>query len=546
MKVRYFVLLIFLLLGGFPASARADQANRALTLLHTNDLHAHLNPFYKEAQDCHEAHPDCLGGFARLKALIDTTRKEAPDMVLLDAGDRFSGTLFYTLRKGEDIARLMQPMGYDAMALGNHEFDDGLPELQRFSKKVPAPLLAANVVFPKESPLAEHVVPALILEKGGVRFGIIGLLSEDTKTECDGAEEIDILSPIETARQEVHRLTEKGVDIIVALTHIGLENDKKLAQAVPEIDVIIGGHSHHLLSDNPLDKTADGPYPLVIPQQNGATTLIATVGLGGQHVGRLDLRFDDKGRLTSFQGASIPLDHRVGEDEKTAADIRALETDLADILNHPLMTSETEIGLSPAPKKAFCSEECYVGEVLTDILLEAGQADKVDIALINAGGIRSRLPAGQITFRHVVQAYPFTSYGALVEMSGQALQDYLAHGLQKYTPDERTNAFLQIAGAGYVFDDKTHRITHLTLPNGTAIDPDKTYRIILPSFLAKGGDGFPPQPILKTYSESIRDLIVSYLKTHAEPPHPFMRRIQRQDASTLGLQKKSNLLKYPL
>lgn len=516
-----YLFLLFLLFG----SVCSVQAEYALTLLHTNDLHAHLKPFDKSVQDCSKESARCLGGFARLKTIIDQTRRQTPNMLLLDAGDRFSGTLFYTLRKGRDIATLMQSMDYDAMTLGNHEFDDGLEELQRFSEIVSSPLIAANVSFPPDSPLTQRVQPHLIISKGGIRIGLIGLLSEETKTECNSAQEIDIAPPIEAVKREVEHLTKAGVNILVVLSHIGLQKDQQLAREVPQIDVIIGGHSHSFLSNTPSQTEAEGPYPLVIKHPDNSQTLIATAGFGGQYIGQLEVIFNDAGEVIRFQGNPIPLDHHISADAQTEKAIQDIETLLSDIINQPLMLSLEEIGLTPSSTESFCSADCYIGEVLSDILLEAGKKDGADIALINSGGIRSGLPAGQITFGHVIQAYPFTSYGALIELTGAELKNYLTHGLQQYRSTSRTNAFLQVAGAQYTFSESTHQITQLTLTDGRPIDPRKTYRIILPSFLANGGDGFPPQPIIKTYSQSIRDLIVSHLKEHHRPPSPFSHRI---------------------
>ena len=148
-----------ILLGLFfvcvAACTAADPETHTFSILHTNDLHAHLLPLTANGESCRpENDPDCLGGFARIAGYVGRRRAEEPDLLLFDAGDRFSGTLFYTLHKSRDISMLMNQMDYTAMTLGNHDFDDGNEELERFVRSVSAPVLAANVIFPDSSSLS--------------------------------------------------------------------------------------------------------------------------------------------------------------------------------------------------------------------------------------------------------------------------------------------------------------------------------------------------------------------------------------------------------
>ena len=193
--------------------------------------------------------------------------------------------------------------------------------------------------------------------------------------------------------------------------------------------------------------------------------------------------------------------------------------------------TDTPIGQNPTEayltnKGTYCSENCYVGEVLTDMILSAAKNDRADIALLNAGGIRAALPAGALTLRHIAAAYPFDSDAVLVQMSGQELMEYISFGLKKYRPDDRTNAFLQIAGGSYQFCPKTKTVTKLTVA-GKSVQYNKSYHVILSSFLADGGDGFMPQKPLKTYKISIRDMMIDSLKNgfHVKS---FENRIQKE------------------
>ncbi len=481
-------------------------ADNTLVVAHTNDLHAHLVPFRSDGQECMENDTsfDCRGGYARLKGLIDQWRQDVPDLVFLDAGDRFSGTPFYTLRKGQDIARLTEQLGYDALALGNHDFDDGLEELTSFLKTVSAPVLAANVTFPDTSPLKKRVTSSVVLTRGQVKIGLIGVLSEETKTECAGAGDIDLTDVTQAVRREVMHFKQQGINVIFALTHIGLKADQALARAVPELDVIIGGHSHSFLSNDSDDKTAEGPYPIAVVSKTGDKTLIVTAGMGGRVVGRLDVTFDDDGRIIAFKGDSVPVDMNISPDTAFQSDIAAVSQILEQTLDQSLAVTSQNVSLTP--NKSFCGESCPVGEVLSDALLSAAKAFGADVAILNAGGVRAALPAGEITYRHLIQAYPFNSSAVIVEMNGQALNAFVTHGLKKYTPGARTNAFILPAGFSYTFNPDTRQIIRINI-QGQPVDPGKIYRVAMPSFLADGGDGFPVQREQTVFAPDIREVM---------------------------------------
>ncbi len=494
-----------------------------LTLLHTNDLHSHFLPFKSDGSSC--TYDTCLGGWAKIKSFINTEKQNNKNLILLDAGDRFSGTVFYTLRKSQDISVLLNEMQYDAMCLGNHDFDDGLPELEKFVKNIKAPVLSSNVIFPEKSFLKNDILPVIVLHKEGRQIGIISALTPTTKTTSSNATEIELKQPIETIQPLIQKLKNQKVDIIILLNHIGIDKDIELAQQLSDVDVIVSAHTHTLLSNNPNEKEAKGGYPVLIPNKDGKNVLIVSAGIGGHHVGKLSLEFDEKGDIVSYQGDTIPMDNKIKPDTNMLKMLDTIQSEIDAILSEKIFFNSQKIPLTH--DGLFCSESCYVGEVLTDSLLKAAQKiePKTDFAFLNAGGIRAGFQQGDITFKNIAQTYPFDSKAVIVKMKGKEILPYLNHGLKEYVPDDRTNPFIQTAGLGYLFSGTEKIVKKIDL-NKKSLEDEKEYLIVMPSFLAKGGDGFPTLEIVKVLPEkSIREEIISILKNN--PIKKFENRIKK-------------------
>lgn len=507
-----------------PTNSSTEQNLFSLKVLHTNDLHAHITPFNNAGENC--SYDTCRGGFARIKTFIDNKRKEDPELLLLDAGDRFSGTIFYTLNKGKNIATLMEKMGYDAMALGNHDFDDDLEELEKFEKTITAPIISSNVQFPIESTLNSNILQMVIIQRKNRKIGILSVLTQETKETCANADKITLLDETKIIKNLIRDLENKGINIIILLNHNGIEEDIMLAKKIPEIDLIISAHSHTLLSN---DKSEDrkGPYPLTIKNDGEKSTLIVSAGIGGQHVGEINLLFDKKGNITSFSGNALPMDTSIQPDKETVQYISKIEKEIERTINQPIRRLTQKIPLTKS--ETFCSESCYMGEILTTALLKAAQTENrnVEIAFLNAGSIRSGATKGEMTFKHIAQIYPFDSKAIITKMTGKDIKKYLNHGLKKYERDDRTNAFLHTSGLSYRFSAESKQILSVKLENGNHLDDKKAYLIVMPSFLGKGGDGFPPVNTTETISfGSINDILIRYFKTEKKLPS-FENRIQK-------------------
>jgi len=267
-KVKIFLILAVLLSNAALLSAQSRQ----LVILHTNDTHSQLEP-YTYKQDTN------VGGVLRRESLVREVRNQNPNVLLFDAGDFSQGTPYFNFFKGYVEVKMMNAMHYNAVALGNHEFDLGCKALAKRLKTADFPALCANYEF-KNAKLAKIVKPYTIIESGGLRIGVFGLtvnlsslISPSTMTE------LTYLDPVASARKMVQLLQDEHCDLIVCLSHLGIEegtvNDYVLAENVPGIDVIIGGHSHKLLSP---------------PVEIGATH-ICQVAKQGKLIGQITLTY---------------------------------------------------------------------------------------------------------------------------------------------------------------------------------------------------------------------------------------------------------------
>ena len=281
-------LLLALLAAGIVAQA-ADP--KMLTILHTNDLHGHIRPWLGWEG---ELAGKTIGGFDRIAAVVKQVRAETPNVLLLDAGDALGDTMIADLTKGRAILELMNAVGYDAMSIGNHEPDFTTAALREWIANAEFPVLAANVTERATGKL--FTKPYIVREIGGIEVGILGLAYPNTPltTGMKNVEDVEFGPAVEAARRFTPELKREGAQLIIALTHLGLGADKKLAEAVPEIDVIVGGHSHNRMSD---------------ALQVGRT-LIVQAGAHGSDVGRLDLTLTD-GRITKHDRKLIELDNTV-------------------------------------------------------------------------------------------------------------------------------------------------------------------------------------------------------------------------------------------
>jgi 5'-nucleotidase len=280
-----------------PQSVLAAGEKR-LVILHTNDTHSRIDPFPMDG-----GRNEGLGGVARRKTLIDRIRAEHRNVLLLDSGDIFQGTPYFNFFKGEVEFKAMSDMGYDVATLGNHDFDNGVQGLVDMLPHADFQWVSANYDV-AGSLLEPHVRPSIIMERGGIRIGIFGLGIDFDGLVLDALHDgVSYMDPVVTARRQADALREAGCGLVVCLSHLGHRyrgedrpDDVSLAAEVPEIDVILGGHTHTFL-DEPVTFERVGRPPALVNQ----------VGFAGIRLGRLDFIFDGRGRLQRWYAGAYEV-----------------------------------------------------------------------------------------------------------------------------------------------------------------------------------------------------------------------------------------------
>ena len=279
-------------------------ADYTLTVLHTNDFHARFEPISKYDSGCGEednAEGKCFGGSARLVTAITEARARSENSILVDGGDQFQGTLFYTYYKGKLAAEMMNKMGYTAMTVGNHEFDDGPEVLRGFVDAVNFPILMSNADISGEALLRDVIQKSVVIEQAGEKIGLIGLTPEDTDELASPGPNVIFSDPSEAVQIEVDRLTAMGVNKVIVLSHSGYLVDQRVAANTTGVDVIVGGHSNTLLSNT--NDRAEGAYPTMV----GDTAIVQAYAYG-KFLGELNVTFDDDGRIVEAVGEPLIMD----------------------------------------------------------------------------------------------------------------------------------------------------------------------------------------------------------------------------------------------
>jgi len=453
------------------------QGPVTLTILHTNDTHAHLESFEPWKQPVQ-------GGVARRYTLLKQIRAEYPNVLLLDAGDVFQGTLYFNQYKGQADLWFMNKMGYDAMAVGNHEFDDGQETLAKFIDGAKFPLLSANLDVSGTPVLNGKIHPYTIKEIGGEKVGIFGLTTKDVKIISNIGAGVEVKDPIETAKSVVTELENQGINKIIALTHLGYSEDKKLAAAVDGIDIIIGGHSHTLLGDM---EGAEGPYPTVVKSPSGADELIVTAKCWGSYLGQLNVTFDANGVITEYSGQPIFVDESFEEDAEFKAKLEEFAAPIEEL--KAKIIGQTAVDLD-GEREHVRTRETNLGNLICDAILWKTQSDGTQIAIQNGGGIRASIPAGDVSMGQVLEVLPFGNTIVDMDLTGAQILEALENGVSRVEDVE--GRFPQVAGLKYTFDPSKpagERIVSVEV-GGQPLDPNAVYRVAVNNFMAGGGDGY--------------------------------------------------------
>ena len=479
---------LFIALGTLPLSRLAwGQATHRLTLLHMNDFHSRHEAVDGRAMTCAPIKADadrggCFGGSARLATAIQAQRAAAEAdgraVLLLDAGDQFQGSLFYTAHHGMAELAVMHAVGTNAMAVGNHEFDNGPDTLGRFADAARFPVLSANVDAAAEPSLAGRLRPYALFDRAGLRIAVVGLTTTEALLSSSPGPNVRIGDPKEALTTSAALARAAEADVVIALSHLGVAADGRLD--VPGVGVVLGGHSHSLLSN--VEPGALGPHPVVSP----SGTLVVQAGAYGRYLGRLDLDFAPDGRVLAYGGECRHVGLDLPEDPVVAAIVAQYAAPLLEVRRRQIGVLPEELGI------ASCRvSQCAFGQRVASALLAATHG--ADLAIMNGGGLRSGLRAGPITLGDVLDALPFGNTLATVSLTGADLRAALEHGLGLVG----RGGFPQVAGVRLEWSavrPAGDRITQLEVrgPDGAwaEVNPSRRYLLATNSFLRGGGDDY--------------------------------------------------------
>jgi 5'-nucleotidase/UDP-sugar diphosphatase len=463
--------------------AGTASADYSLTILHTNDFHARFEPISKYDSGCSEednTEGKCFGGSARMITAINDAKARTNNHILVDGGDQFQGTLFYTYYKGKLAAEMMNLMGYDAMTVGNHEFDDGPEVLRGFLDAVGFPVLMSNADISGEPLLSDVLMKSTVIERGGEQLGLIGLTPQDTDELASPGDNIIFTDPSDAVQGEVDKLTEMGVNKIIVLSHSGYGVDQIVAANTTGVDVIVGGHSNTLLSNS--SDRAVGPYPTVV---NGVQIVQAYAY--GKFLGELNVTFDDAGNVVSAEGEPLLIDAAVTENASVKARISEAAAPLEEIRNK--VVAETAEAIE-GDRSVCRAMECPMGNLVADAMLDRVADQGVEIAIANGGGLRASIDAGEVTMGEVLTVLPFQNTLSTFQVTGATVIAALENGVSQI--EEGAGRFPQVSGMTFVVDASMpagERVSDVMV-GGAPIDMEKVYGVVSNNYVRNGGDGY--------------------------------------------------------
>jgi len=465
-------LVPFLVLASWTAAAQDQSSGKLhLIVLHTNDMHGQVVPLpatWVKDQDP----PPTSGGLNRVGAYIKRTRvaakEEGAEILVVDGGDWYQGTPEGGLDKGLGILKAMLLMGYDLVTVGNHEFDHGVSHFESLLKEAPLPALLANART-KTGGTLPGVGEYSILQRGGLSICVVGMCSVQTpEMSHPSTRDLEWEEPAATLTRIKKELAERTVhvDWWLPVTHCGVYEDKQLAKAHPDLDLIVGGHTHTVLHRG----------------QREGRTLIVQAGSKARSVGRVDLWFDMETK--SLLRGEARLVNLYG-DPAEGEGVPALAKACVELRRRSALAMDQVVGRLDGSldrsKDAYSTSAS--GNLITDLMRARTGAQ---VAIHNRGGIRAGLEPGEVTRRDLFRILPFDNALVTLTMTGRQLSDLLKRSLEG-----RGRSGLEFSGiVAQVKRNGRHPQVVAFLVDGKKLLPEQDYKVTTNSFLASGGDAY--------------------------------------------------------
>lgn len=458
-----------------------------ITILHTNDMHGHAEAFFEKKSDKGK-----VGGLSYMGAAIQREREKNPDnTLLLDAGDISSGGLVSDHFKSIPMVDAMNYLEYDAMTVGNHEFDVGMDALKDIIDHAHFPVISANIKDLSNDKKPLKTKPYVIKQVGDLKVGILGLTTPEAAAMLSprDRELIQFTSVAEAAKKNIPKMKKEGADLIIILSHLGKDGDMMLASSVDGIDVIVGGHSHTEMKK----------------PEKIRNTIITQAGSFGKNLGRLDLkikRVGGKAEIVGVKSKLIPISEKsIKPDPQVSSIIKKYSDQLAPIMNRKV--GEAAVDLVQRDYHVYREDSPLVNFVSDAIRKQTG----ADIAIISPSSLRANIPEGEITVGKLHELFPWENRVSILKMKGSDIKEVLEEAL------EGPANGIAISGLKVEIDTSQPRgkqILSVCTPDGKEIDPDKIYRVATRDYFANGNlglDAFTRAEDRKDTREDLREIL---------------------------------------
>lgn len=477
----------------------------ALSIIHFNDFHARFEEINAANLPCREG-DKCIGGFARLKTVVDKLKVSRKNSILLNAGDNYQGTFWYSAMRYNVTAHFLNMLPTDATVLGNHEFAHRVKGLVPLLRMLKSPVVVANIDDRHEPSMQGLFKKSHIVERNGRKIGIIGVILRET-SDIANTDGLRFTDEAEAIRNEATRVRQSGANIIVVLSHCGLTRDREIASETGDfVDVIVGGHSHSFLyttrgdelpgPDKPVDT-----YPIVVTPKSNSNrkVLIVQAYAFTRYVGDLTVYFNAAGHVRFFQGNPLYLSADVEEDPVVVRELIPWREEAERQVRRVIGSSLVNL-----TNNRCRHEECAVGSFAADAFVYETQLEFPDVqvfaSIIQAGGLRNSFLQGDITYGDVVTFMPFENTLDILQLKGDVLMEVFEHSVARSWSEEEFYGWstLQVSGFRLTFNTskpvggRLQTIEIRAGPSGDfeSINLHKLYSVIVPSFLSSGGDGF--------------------------------------------------------
>lgn len=434
------------------------NGGKVIDIVSFNDLHGSVEESGKNQ------------GIAKLAGAINEMRKQNPSTIVVSGGDMYQGSAISNLTYGAVVNEFLKSVGIEASAVGNHEFDWGADRIANWAKDGNFDFLASNIYDKNTGKAVTWAKPYKIVEKDGVKIGLVGLATPETvyKVKAENVKDVEFRDPIEAAKEWAKVARENGADVVIALTHLGSTQDSNTKEITGEaaelakpgvVDAVISAHTHEPVCGNVNN------VPVVQAYYNGRT------------LAKLELTFDKDNNLLSIEPSLDQLYNRsntIVEDEKAKAILEDYKVKVGPILAEVIGTTDKDLTHDRYEGASL------LGEWICDVMRKAAGTQ---IAITNGGGIRTSIVKGNITMGNLYEVMPFDNTLVKMELKGSDLKANIEYGI-----DNQNIGWVQISGVMVTYKDK--KINSMTLLDGTPVDMDKYYTVVTNDFMATNGDGY--------------------------------------------------------